>query len=68
MCIALLLKTVLHYDETLKLNQGEIKHFDEPKPLIHENEIFRHMYDQISITIEDSQEYLSVVENDLGYI
>lgn len=53
LCIAHRLKTILHYDKILTLDRGEIRQFDKPKVLFHENGIFRQMCDRSGITADD---------------
>lgn len=58
LCIAHRLKTILHYDRVIVMEQGEIKEFDTPSHLYNSTgTIFRQMCDKSGISKEDFNEW-----------
>jgi ABC-type multidrug transport system fused ATPase/permease subunit len=54
LCIAHRLKTIINYDKILVLDKGELKEFDTPLNLFHqEGSIFQQMCERSNITVDD---------------
>ena len=52
LCIAHPLKTILHYDRILVMDQGRVAHKGTPWSLYQQNGLFRQMCDEVHITAD----------------